>query len=86
MVSAPAVSRSAAPIPRLHSELDYLDSAVRIRIRDNGPGSPPAPTAGHGLVGMRERAAMVGGELTTGPAPGNGFLVQAVLPTGTPAG
>jgi signal transduction histidine kinase len=35
---------------------------------------------GHGLVGMRERATMAGGELRAGPAPNSGFLVEAVLP------
>jgi len=52
-----------------------------LRIRDNGPGPPPAPPAGgHGLAGMRERAAAVGGRLRTGPAAGGGFLVEATLP------
>ncbi len=37
-------------------------------------------TDGHGLVGMRERAAMVGGTLTDGRSPGGGFVVEAVLP------
>ncbi|MGZ4249805.1 MAG: sensor histidine kinase [Solirubrobacteraceae bacterium] len=67
-------------------ELHYDDRALRLRIRDNGPGPPAqAATAGHGLSGMRERAAAVGGELKTGPAPGGGFLVQATLPAGTTA-
>jgi signal transduction histidine kinase len=39
-----------------------------------------APTGGHGLVGMRERAAAVGGQLRTGAAAGGGFVVQASLP------
>jgi signal transduction histidine kinase len=38
------------------------------------------PAAGHGLLGMRERAFSVGGSLYTGMAPGGGFLVEAVLP------
>jgi signal transduction histidine kinase len=37
---------------------------------------------GHGLQGMRERSAMVGGTLRTGPAEGGGFLIEAELPTG----
>ncbi|MDR8414034.1 sensor histidine kinase [Nonomuraea sp. 3-1Str] len=40
--------------------------------------------AGHGLAGMRERAAAVGGRLTTGPAPGGGFLIEATLPGAAP--
>jgi signal transduction histidine kinase len=35
---------------------------------------------GHGLPGMRERAATAGGELRTGAAPGGGFLIEATLP------
>ncbi|GAA4680417.1 hypothetical protein Prum_050720 [Phytohabitans rumicis] len=62
-------------------ELDYTDDALHLRIRDNGPGPPTtAAASGHGLLGMRERAAMVGGTLWTGPAPASGFLVSAVLP------
>ncbi len=38
------------------------------------------PDGGHGLLGMRERAAAVGGELSTGEAAGGGFLVHATLP------
>ncbi|WP_411055534.1 hypothetical protein [Streptomyces sp. E11-3] len=52
-----------------------------MRVRDNGPHPPsPAKDGGHGLLGMRERAAMVGGTLRTGPARGGGFLVEARLP------
>ena len=38
------------------------------------------PAGGHGIVGMRERAAMFGGTLEAGPLPGGGFQVRAVLP------
>jgi signal transduction histidine kinase len=73
-------------------ELQFTDERLELRIRDNGPGPPTAGQAepelgphdpglhGHGLLGMRERAAAVGGELHTGPAPGGGFLVKATLP------
>ena len=45
------------------------------------PGVEPIrPVLGHGLLGMRERAAAVGGEFRAGAAPGGGFLVQATLP------
>ncbi len=69
-------------------ELQFDDDALRLRIRDDGPGPPAVQPgqlqAGHGLLGMRERAAAVGGELSTGAAPGGGFLVQATLPAGSP--
>ena len=57
---------------------------------DDGPnGQPPPisrPGSGHGLIGMRERAALFGGELTAGPCAA-GFRVKASLPTNEfPAG
>jgi signal transduction histidine kinase len=69
-------------------ELHYAPGALWLRIRDNGPGPPPTspspstatPPGGHGLLGMRERAAAVGGELSTGAGNGGGFVVEAVLP------
>ena len=45
-----------------------------------GAGAGAAEGPGHGLLGMRERAATVGGSLRTGAASGGGFLVEAVLP------
>jgi signal transduction histidine kinase len=61
-----------------------VDGAVVIEVTDDGVGSAAAePTAGgHGLVGMRERAAIFGGELLAGPQPGGGFAVRARLPLG----
>jgi signal transduction histidine kinase len=74
-------ARRHAPGAAVDVELHYADDALRLRIRDNGPGPPSAALAGgHGLPGMRERAAAVGGQLRTGPAPGGGFLVEATLP------
>ncbi len=78
-------ARRHAPGAAVDVELRYADDALRLRVRDNGPGpplrSPPVPGAGgHGLTGMRERAAAADGELRTGAAPGGGFLIEAVLP------
>jgi signal transduction histidine kinase len=61
-------------------EVAYGGDLLRLRIRDDGPGSTDANPSGHGLHGMRERAAMAGGTLTAGPAEGGGFLVEATLP------
>jgi signal transduction histidine kinase len=63
-------------------ELHYTADALWLRVRDNGPGPPSAatPPGGHGLLGMRERAAAVGGKLRTGAASGGGFVVEAMLP------
>jgi signal transduction histidine kinase len=59
--------------------------AVTIEVTDNGTGEPgrPTPADGHGLAGMRERAAVFGGELHAGPRPGGGFAVRARLPLGS---
>ncbi|MEV5556719.1 sensor histidine kinase [Nonomuraea wenchangensis] len=72
-------ARRHAPGAAVDVELHYTGAGLELSIRDNGPG-PLDGQGGHGLAGMRERAAAVGGELVTGPAPGGGFLVQAVLP------
>ena len=80
-------ARRHAPGAAVDVELRYAGGGLQLRVRDNGPGPPLAPRAdpvppgaGHGLLGMRERAAAVGGELTTGPASGGGFAVTARLP------
>jgi len=73
-------ARRHAPGAAVDVELHYADDALRLRIRDNGPG-PRDGAAGHGLTGMRERAAAAGGELRTGAAHGGGFLIDARLPT-----
>jgi signal transduction histidine kinase len=54
---------------------------VRIEVTDDGPGVRvlPGATPGQGLIGMRERAMMYGGELIAGPRPQGGFLVSARL-------
>jgi signal transduction histidine kinase len=53
-----------------------------ITITDDGTGAaaPPSGTAGHGLIGMRERVALHGGEFTAGPRHDRGYRVHAVLP------
>ncbi len=73
-------ARRHAPGTAVDVELHYTADALRLRVRDNGPGPSPLSTAGHGLPGMHERAAAVGGRLRAGPAAGGGFLVEATLP------
>ena len=63
-------------------ELRYAEDAMHLRIRDNGPGlTEGASPGGHGLNGMRERAAAAGGELRISQAPGGGLLIEATIPT-----
>jgi signal transduction histidine kinase len=52
------------------------------RPSNGGPGDVRSDGTGHGLVGMRERVELWGGELSVGPAPGGGYRVQALLPYG----
>jgi signal transduction histidine kinase len=61
--------------------LRYTDDDMVVEVRDDGPATAPTVAAGgHGLIGMRERAAVHGGELTAGPDPHGGFVVRARLP------
>jgi signal transduction histidine kinase len=76
-----------APGSPVRVEVAYFPSSVVIKVRNeqslnrtaaNGNGAPA--TAGNGIIGMRERAAMLGGQLEAGPTDEGGFLVTAVLP------
>ncbi len=74
-------SRRHAPGAAVDVELDYAGPALHVRVRDNGPGLTPGSEAtdGHGLLGMGERAAMVGGAIRVESST-TGFLVEATLP------
>jgi signal transduction histidine kinase len=56
---------------------------VEVEVLDDGRGSAATGTSGHGLVGMRERVRLYGGELDTGAADGGGWRVRATLPMAT---
>ena len=61
----------------------YEPRLLRIRVTDDGAVTGPpdtTPAGGHGLVGMRERVTMLGGELTAGRDGDGGFVVSAALP------
>ncbi|MGD0440390.1 MAG: sensor histidine kinase [Acidimicrobiales bacterium] len=74
-------ARRHAPGAAVDVELVFANAELRLRVRDNGPGPDPSgPRGGHGVEGMYERAAAVGGVARTGPAPGGGYLVEVVLP------
>jgi signal transduction histidine kinase len=61
--------------------LQYLPTAVQVRVEDNGAGPASHHAAGYGLLGMRERAEALRGSLEVGTAPAGGFRVTAQLPT-----
>jgi signal transduction histidine kinase len=75
---------------RVTVALDYGTDVLEVRVTDDGRQDAPVhdtPQAepGHGIVGMRERCGLLGGELTAGPRPCGGFEVIARLPL-APAG
>ncbi|WP_433149187.1 sensor histidine kinase [Actinomadura nitritigenes] len=74
-------ARRHAPGAAVDVELRYTGDMLRLRVRDDGPGLVGGGRAGgHGLHGMRERAASVGGELRLGSAGSGGLLIEADLP------
>ncbi len=60
----------------------YGDDVLELEVLDDGDGGLVQNGAGHGLDGMRERAALYGGDIQTGRLDGGGFLVRARLPLG----
>ncbi|WP_436772369.1 sensor histidine kinase [Yinghuangia sp. YIM S09857] len=60
--------------------VDRTDGELRLEITDDGRGGPAVPGRGFGLAGMRERVALLHGELVVGPRPEGGFRVAARLP------
>jgi signal transduction histidine kinase len=84
-----------APGAAVQVHLHYGEAALVIEVRNDSctpgtqalweqPGEPgPGDGGGHGIIGMRERAAMLGGNLEARPAPNGEFLVTAALPLGS---
>lgn len=66
--------------PVAHVRVEQASDGVTIEVADKGRPEAAASGPGHGLAGMRERVALYGGTLETGPRPGGGFRVRAVLP------
>jgi signal transduction histidine kinase len=73
--------------PRTTVRLGYSEADLVVEVADAGrpipaagPASSAVPGSGRGLLGLRERIALYGGELDAGPRPGGGWLVRARLP------
>ena len=67
-----------------HVELAWGEDTLEVRVADRGDGGPTPGLAGagHGLIGMRERVRVHGGDIEAGPRAGGGFEVLARLPLG----
>ncbi|SHM37738.1 sensor histidine kinase [Cryptosporangium aurantiacum] len=87
-----------APGSSVRVEVRYGPQALHLSVTNTAVDAGQQPNSaatqsdraslggGHGLVGIRERATMLGGEMSAGPLPGGGFAVTAVLPTGASPG
>jgi len=67
-----------------HVSIGQQDGQLSIEVTDSGRGGSVTGT-GYGITGMRERAALLGGDFSAGPRPGGGFRVAARLPVPAPA-
>jgi signal transduction histidine kinase len=71
--------RHAGPA-RAFVAVRYLDGEVDLEVADDGAGAAPSGGGGHGLVGIRERVAVYGGDLEAGDRPEGGYAVRVRLP------
>lgn len=79
-------TRRHAPGARAHVCVERDDGCLTVEVTDDGGHAPLLPSAdgepGHGLIGMRERVALLNGEFRAGPRRPSGWRVCATLPTG----
>jgi signal transduction histidine kinase len=73
------VLKHAGPATAL-VRIRYDADALAVTVRDSGCGGGSDRTGGHGLLGIRERVAVIGGDVDAGPGPDGGFQVVARLP------
>jgi signal transduction histidine kinase len=60
--------------------VSYGEGHIEVTVTDDGTGVGNGDGGGHGLVGMRERVSVYGGELDAGPQPDGGYRLRAKLP------
>lgn len=72
--------RHARNATRVEIDVRRDGQAVRLQVSDDGRTEVPAPDPGFGLLGMTERAQLLGGSLHAGPGPEGGWVVEAILP------
>lgn len=77
--------RHARGATRVAIDVHREGDAVRLRVSDDGRIETEAPEPGFGLLGMAERAQLLGGSLSAGPGPEGGWVVEAALPLKAPA-
>jgi signal transduction histidine kinase len=79
------VSRHANGARQVNVLLERTDGAYRVEVRDDGSGADgsASESGGRGVLGMRERAELLGGHLSAGPAADGGFVVSGEIPVGT---
>lgn len=74
------VVKHGGPDPSAEVRVGSADGDLTIEVIDSGTGVSTLPGSGHGLAGMRERTALLGGSFEAGPRSGGGFRVVARLP------
>lgn len=82
------VIKHAGRPARVVVKLGYSPTQLRLEINDDGQGTTTEAlrsTIGHGLIGMRERVDLFGGDVRVGPRPGGGFRVDATIPFDAPS-
>jgi signal transduction histidine kinase len=72
--------RHALNATRVSVEVTGDAGGVRLRVHDDGEAARPSTTGGYGLLGMAERAKLLGGACHAGPDPVGGWTVEATLP------
>ncbi|MBW0272809.1 histidine kinase [Nocardia sp. MH4] len=79
-------ARHARSATRVAIDVRRDGDTVKLRVSDDGQTAPgPVPAPGFGLLGMAERAQLLGGSLSAGPGRDGGWVVEAVLPVDAPA-